>query len=148
MTSEYDRPLRLSAVAALVDLDPVASSEADAWIGLEGEPYGENETELVTTATVDEWLLAEALKGSPDMVVPEPDEEAIAGLLRLAEASPQASALAIGLCQKFLIPDDSWHAPARAECPSAFAELYRRLALPGMAADTTEQAVLLLEGLS
>jgi len=147
MTSGDDRPLRLGAVAALVDLDPVASREADTWIGLEGEPYGENEAELVTTATVAEWLLAEALRGPPGLEVPAPDEEAIAGLLRLAEASPQAYVLAIGLCQKFLIPDDSWHAPARNECAAEFAELYRNLALPGMEAAASEQAVALLGGL-
>lgn len=147
MTGEDDGPLRLSAVAALVDLDPVASREADVSIGLEGEPYSENEAELVISATVDEWLLAQALRGPPGMEVPEPDEEAIAGLLRLAEASPQASVLAVGLCQKFLIPDDSWQAPACSECPAEFAELYRRLALPGMAADATEQAMVLLDGL-
>jgi hypothetical protein len=147
MTSEDDRPLRLGAVAALVDLDPVASREADAWIGLEGQLYSEDEAELVSTATVDEWLLAEALRGPPGLELPEPDEEAIAGLLRLAEASPQASVLAIGLCQKFLIPDDSWHAPARSECAAEFAELYRNLALPGMEVTATEQATVLLGGL-
>lgn len=147
MTSAEGRPLRLSAVAALVDLDPVASREANAWVGLEGEPFSEKEAELVVSATVEEWLLAEALQGSPGTEVPVPAEEAMAGLLRLAEASPQAPVLAVGLCQKFLIPDDSWHAPARGECASAFADLYRTLALPGMATDATERAVVLLHGL-
>lgn len=147
MTSEEIRPLRLSAVAALVDLDPVASREASTWVGLEGEPYSENEAELVTSATVEEWLLAEALRGSPGTEVPEQGEETIAGLLRLAEASPQAPVFTVGLCQKFLIPDDSWYAPARGECTSAFADLYRSLALPGMAADATERAMVLLHDL-
>lgn len=148
MTCEEGRPLRLNAVAALVDLDPMASREADTWVGLEGEPYSEHEADLVVSATVDEWLLAEALRGSPGTEVPVPKEEAIAGLLRLAAAAPRAPVLAVGLCQKFLIPDDSWHAPARSECTSAFADLYRTLALPGMAADATEQAMVLLHGLS
>jgi hypothetical protein len=147
MTSEEDRPPRLGAVAALVDLDPVASREANAWIGLEGQQYSENEAELVMSATAGEWLLADALRGPPGMEVPEPDEEAIARLLRLAESSPQASVLAIGLCQKFLIPDDSWYAPACSECAAEFADLYRTLALPGMPAEATEQAMALLHDL-
>ena len=147
MTGDDDG-LRLSAVAALVDLDPVASRESDAWIGLDGEPCSENEAELIIGATGEEQRLALALRGAPGMEVPEPDAEAIAGLLRLAEASPLAPVLAVGLCQKFLIPDDSWYSPAREERAGAFAELYRRLALPGMTADATEQAVVLLGGLT
>ena len=34
--------LRLSAVAALVDLDLEASRAADAWISLDGEPCRDN----------------------------------------------------------------------------------------------------------
>lgn len=148
MTSEEGRPLRLSAVAALVALDPVASHEANACVGLEGNPFNENEAHLVVSATAEEWLLADALRGFPGAEVPVPDEEAIAGLLRLAEGSPQAPVLAVSLCQKFLIPDDSWHAPARGECASAFADLYRTLALPGMPPNAAEQAMVLLHGLT
>ncbi len=145
MTGEGEGPLRLCAVAALMDLDLGASREADAWIGLDGEPCSEIEAELSVSATGAERRLAEALRGSPGMELPEPDAGAIAALLRLADGSPQATVLAVGLLQKFLIPDDSWHAPARDERAAAFAELYRRLALPGMAADATERAVVRLD---
>lgn len=147
MTGDYEGPLRLCAVAALMDLDLAASREADAWIGLDGEPCSENEAELIVGATAEERRLAEALRGSPGMELPEPDAEAIAALLRLADDSPQATILAAGLLQKFLIPDDSWQAPARDEHAAAFTELYRKLALPGMAADATERAVVQLDNL-
>lgn len=147
MASDNDCPMRLSAVAALVDLDPAASREADAWIGLDGEPCSDNEAELIIGATCEERRLAEALQGSPGTEVPEPDAVTIAALLRLAEGSPLARVLSVGLCQKFLIPDDSHYAPARYERAAAFAELYRRLALPSMTTDATGQAVELLDSL-
>ncbi len=139
--------LRLSAVAALVDLDLAASRAADAWIGLDGEPCSENEAELIVSATGAERRLAEALHGPPVTEVAEPKAAAIAGLLRLAADSPLAPALAAGLLQRFLIPDDSRHAPARDERAVAFAELYRMLALPGMPAGAAGRAVVLLDGL-
>jgi hypothetical protein len=146
MTSEDHGPLRLGAVAALVDLDLGASRAAQEWIGLDGEPCSQNETELIISATGDEQRLAEALRGPGGMEMPEPDAETIAGLLRLAEGSPPAPALATGLLQKFLIPDDSRHAPARDDRAAEFAELYRTLALPRMAAAAADRAVALLGG--
>jgi len=139
--------LQLSAVAALVDLDLEASRAADAWIGLDGEPCSENEAELIVTATGAERRLAEALRGPPVAEVAEPDAPTVAGLLRLAADSPRAPTLAAGLLQKFLIPDDSRHAPARDERAAAFADLYRMLALPGMSADAAGRAVALLDDL-
>lgn len=147
MTGENEGPLRLCAVASLMDLDLGASREAGAWIGLDGEPCSENEAELIVSATSEEGRLAEALRGSPGSELPEPDAEAIAALLRLADGLPQATIFASGLLQKFLIPDDSWPAPARDERAAAFAELYRTLALPGMAADATERAAVQLDDL-
>jgi hypothetical protein len=139
--------LRLSAVAALVDVDLEASRAADAWIGLDGEPCSEDEAELIVTAAGAERGLAEALRGPPVAEAAEPEATAIAGLLRLAADSPQAPALAAGLLQKFLIPDDSRHAPARDEPAATFAELYRMLALPGMPAGAAGRAAALLDGL-
>jgi hypothetical protein len=138
---------RLNAVAALVDLDLEASRAADAWIDLDGEPCSENETELIVTAAGAERRLAEALRGPPATEVAGPDAAAIAGLLRLAADSPTEPALAAGLLQKFLIPDDSWQAPARDERATVFADLYRILALPGMPADAADRAVVLLADL-
>lgn len=147
MSGEDERPLRLCAVAALMGLDLGASRQADAWIGLDGEPCSETEAELVVSASGAERRLAEALRGSPGRQLPDPDAEVIAALLRLADSSPQATVLGVGLLQKFLVPDDSWHAPAREERAAEFAELYRRLALPGMAADAAEQAAVQLHHL-
>ena len=147
MTGEDAGPLRLGAVAALVGLDLAASRAADAWIGLDGEPCSENEAELIISATGAERQLAEALRGPPGGEVPEPDAEAIAALLRLAAGSPSGAVLAVGLRQKFLVPDDSWHAPARDECAVAFAELYRALALPALAVGAAGRAEVLLDGL-
>jgi hypothetical protein len=70
--------LRLSAVAALVDLDVEASRAADTWIGLDGEPCSENEAELIVTATGAELRLAEALRGPPVPEAAEPEPAAIA----------------------------------------------------------------------
>ena len=147
MTSEDDGSLRLGAVAALVDLDLAASRAAQAWIGLDGLPCSQNETELIISATGEEQRLAEALRGPRGMEMPEPDAEAIAGLLRLADVPP-APVLAVGLLQKFLIPDDSRQAPARDDRIAAFAELYRTLALPRMAAADADRAVAMLEGVA
>jgi len=56
--------------------------------------------------------------------------------------------LAVVLLQKFLIPDDSLQAQARDDCIAAFAELYRTLALPRMAAADADRAVAMLEGVA
>jgi len=147
MASGNNGKLRLEAVAALVDLDLRASREADAWIGLDGEPCSDNETELITSATGGERRLAEALRGSSGSELPEPDAELIAGLLRLAEESAPGTALGVGLRQAFLIPDDSHHAPAREERTAAFCDLFRRLAMPGLPGNARERAEELLADL-
>jgi hypothetical protein len=120
--------LRLAAVAALVGRD-------------------DSEAELVTSATSNERRLAEALRGPAGRQVPEADAEAIAGLLRLASESPSAAGFAAGLQQGFLLPDDSVHSQARDQADAAFADLYRRLALPEMASGAADRAVALLDSL-
>lgn len=65
MSGQDAGALRLSAVAALVHLDLEASRAADGGIGLDGEPYSENEAELIASATGAERQLAEALRGPP-----------------------------------------------------------------------------------
>ncbi|HEX2323211.1 MAG TPA: HAD-IC family P-type ATPase [Streptosporangiaceae bacterium] len=52
---------------------------------------------------------------APGQGVPDADTKVIAVLLRPADGSPQATVLGVGLVQKFLIPDDSWHSPAHDE---------------------------------
>ena len=148
MAGDDNGRLRLGAVAALVDLDLQASREADAWIGLDGEPCSDNEAALITSANSGERRLADALRGSSGSPLPEPDAELIAGLLRLAEESAPGSGLGVGLRQAFLIPDDSLHAPAREERTAAFCDLFRRLALPGLTGNAGERARELLADLT
>jgi hypothetical protein len=97
-------------------------------------------------ATADECRLAEALHGTPGGPggAPEPDAPAIAELLRLAEGSPSSGSFAVGLRQAFLIPDDSWHAVAREDAAAAFADIYRRLALPGLSGEAGSRAQAIL----
>ncbi len=124
--TEYTRPprqVRLSAVAALVgSAAPTAH------------------------ATADECRLAEALRGTPGQPggSPGPDAPAIAELLRLAEGTPSSGSFAVGLLQAFLIPDDSWHALARENAAAAFADIYRRLALPGLSGEAGSRALAIL----
>jgi hypothetical protein len=96
-------------------------------------------------AASDELPLAEALRGPAG----QPDEatRAIAELLRLADGTAAAGVLAVGLRQAFLIPDDSQHAPAREERTAAFADVYRRLALPELAGAARDRAHALLSTL-
>lgn len=91
----------------------------------------------------DELSLAEALRGPAGQPADEA-ARAIAELLRLADGTAAAGPLAVGLRQAFLIPDDSQHAPAREERTAAFADVYRRLALPELAGAARDRANTLL----
>jgi hypothetical protein len=125
MTQQPGQPgqVRLSVVAALVR---------------PGAPAG--------PATADESRLADALRGAPGEpgVEPGPEAPALADLLRLAAGTPSSGAFAVGLRQAFLIPDDSRHALARDDAPAVFADIYRRLALPGMSGESGSQAQAIL----
>lgn len=131
-------PERLDTLAALISYDPVASREADAWIGLNCEPCSDNEARLITGATDGEWLLAEAIRGTTGLY--EPDAEAIAGLLRLAAGSPIAGLLRLGLREAYLDGEPGDRA-------AVFADIYQRLVLPGLEGDVKERAAALLDGL-
>ena len=120
--------LRLGVVAALVGDDAGPA---------------QLETGLAGPAASDERPLAEALRGSSG----EPADQAaraIADLLRLADGTAAAGTLAVGLRQVFLLPDDSRHAQARDERTTAFADVYRRLALPELAGAARDRAHSLL----
>jgi hypothetical protein len=97
-------------------------------------------------ATADESRLAGALAVPPGELggAPVPEAAAVADLLLLAEGTPSSAAFVTGLQQAFLIPDDSWHAPAREQGTAAFADVYRRLALPGMSGEAGSRAVAIL----
>jgi len=100
-------------------------------------------TEPADPATADESRLADAL-GVTRGGVPRPDAPALADLLLLAEGTPSSSAFITGLQQAFLIPDDSRHALAREETTAAFADVYRRLALPGLSGEAGSRALAIL----
>jgi hypothetical protein len=134
--------LRLIVIAALVGYDAPGSRAADCWVHADGTPYSAADAELIETATASEWQLARALRGGHDETC-DPDATALSELLRLADGTPLADVLAVGLRQVFLLPDDSWHAPAREERTSAFADLYRRLALPAIEGDLREAEAIL-----
>jgi hypothetical protein len=125
MTRQPGRParVRLSVVAALVG---------------SGVPADQ--------ATIDECRLADALGGAPGEPGggPGPHAPAIADLLLLADGTPSAGAFVTGLQQAFLIPDDSRHALAREDTTAAFADIYRRLAMPGLAGEAGSRALAIL----
>jgi len=97
-------------------------------------------------ATADECRLAEALRGTPGELggTPGPDAPAVADLLRLAEGTPACGSFVDCLRQCFLIPDDSRPPLAREDPAATFAEVYRRLALPGLSGDASSRALAIL----
>ncbi len=127
MTST-DYPPRLAVVASIIDeCSPVDASLAAAGrIGsdLQGNAASATQAE----PTPQERALAEALQEDDQNDGP-PTDRAIAELLLLVDDVPAADDLATGLSQTFLLPEDSRPALAREERHSAFADLYRRLAL-------------------
>jgi hypothetical protein len=125
--AEFTEPVRLDVVAALV--------ETDAATALPGQ------------ATCDERRLAEALHGEPEGT-PGPEAPALSELLRLAEGASTADTLVVGLEQAFLIPDDSWPSPARERRTDAFADVYRRLAMPGLSGESGARAQAILNQLT
>jgi len=96
-------------------------------------------------ATIDECRLADALGGTPgEPGGPGPHAPAIADLLQLADGASSAGAFVTGLQQAFLIPDDSRHALAREDSTAAFADIYRRLAMPGLSGEAGSRALAIL----
>lgn len=148
MTSEITNigQLRMSALAALVDFDEPASRASRSRVHSDGTLYTAAETELVDSATSQERHLARALHGGYDETY-DPEAGALSELLRLAGGTARASVFAIGLCQAFLIPDDSHPAPAHEERSAAFADLYRRLELPCLEGTARERAVTILDSM-
>jgi hypothetical protein len=148
MTSDITNigQLRISALAALVDFDVPASRAGQGRVHSDGTLYTAAETELIDSATSQERQLAQALHagygGTSD-----PEAGALSELLKLAGGTPRASLFATGLCQAFLIPDDSHPAPAHEERTAAFADLYRRLELPCLKGTARERALAILDGM-
>lgn len=120
-----DGPTRLAVLAAIIG--DGASSEA--------------------VATSTERALANAL-GHMEGTLDPTARSALTRLLRLAGETPSGEAFASALNQTFLLPDDSWPAVARDERGDAFADLYRRLAMPTMRGQVRAEAALMLSQLA
>lgn len=129
--SQQAEPARLDVLAALLDHDPDASCQADAWVTAHGAPA---DACLIDSATADEWNLADAIRGDSMAVA---DAGAIATLLRLAGRSPLASALASELRERFLDGKPDAHA-------AVFGAVYWHLAMLGLCDAAKEQAAALL----
>jgi hypothetical protein len=129
-------PERLGVLAALLEFDAERSDIADVWTHADGRPYADAEAALITSATMEEWALADALRGGPDQA-PGKDTGTIADLLRLADGTDAATLLCLGLRETLLDgrPGDR---------DAAFAGVYRRLALPGLDAAGRDRASALL----
>jgi hypothetical protein len=132
--TDVTEPERLDVLAALLEADPEGSREADAWVRADGSPA---EASLIDSATPGEWDLAAAVRGGG---MNDVDVNAIVALLRMAEGTPLAGALRIGLHDRFLDDEPADHA-------AVFADAYRRLALPGLDSEARESAEPLLQHL-
>lgn len=128
MTST-DCPPRLAVVAAMIDGQGAGPGPLALAARLGSEIYDKAESAAIATATPAERALAQALRGEDRRDELPPADHAIAELLLLADDGPDASRLATGLIRAFLPPGDSGAALAGDDRRSAFAELYRRLAL-------------------
>jgi hypothetical protein len=117
---------RLAVVAAIID--PAAEGPLASSARLGSEIRAKVISAAEATPTAAERALAEALQLDHQRDS-RPADPAIAELLLLADEGPEASQLATRLNQAFLLPDHSRPAPSRDERRSAFADLYRSLAL-------------------
>lgn len=123
---------RLAVVAAIIDGE-VGQGPLVSAARLGTEILDKAQSATAAAATPAELALAQALCGNGLCGNGRRDERstdhAIAELLLLADEDPAAGTLATGLSQAFLLADDSKAALASEERRSAFADLYRRLAL-------------------
>lgn len=137
---------RLAVVAAIVDGDkprcgPVTSAARMGSKPREVAGLG------VDSATTQERALARALQGGDSRKQTQGDP-AMADLLYLADACPGARKLAAGLSQAFLAPGDPASGLPEQDRRSAFADLYRRLALHQLDNQVRNKAAAALRGLS
>jgi hypothetical protein len=127
-----DYPPRLAVVAAIIDGE-VGQGPLVSAARLGTEILDKAQSATAAAATPAELALAQALCGNGLSGNGKRDEHsadhAIAELLLLADEDPEAGMLATGLSQVFLLADNSKAALANEERRSAFADLYRRLAL-------------------
>jgi hypothetical protein len=139
----YGLPPRLAVVAAIIEGGEVSHGPLASAARLGDEIHSKARSATAATATAAEQALAQALQDSGQCDEPSTDH-AIAELLLLADDGPEAGMLAIGLSQTFLLPDDSKALLAREERRSAFADLYRRLALHQLNSQVRNKAAAIL----
>jgi hypothetical protein len=101
------------------------------------------------SATADEQQIAGALRGGPSAAARR-GTAAVTELLRLADGTSASTSeeFTAGLLQTFLLPDDSRHALAVDTPATAFADIYRRLALPCLPAERGQRAQAILADLA
>lgn len=139
-------PPRLAVVAAIIDGDGLRPSPLATAARLGSEILQKAESAAAASATPTERALAQAMRGGGQREEPLVDH-AIAELLLLVDDGPDASKLATGLSEAFLLPDAPRAALAREERRTAFAELYRRLALHQLNSQVRNKAAAILCGL-
>jgi hypothetical protein len=139
-------PPRLTVVAAIIDEDGALPNDLRSAARLGGRSGSVAEPDLAPTTT--ERALALALQGGQNTGETPAAEPVIAELLMLAEEESGADDLAVALSQAFLRPAGSGRDIARDEPRSAFADLYRRLALHQLNSQVRNKAAAILARLS
>jgi len=139
-------PPRLDVVAAIIDGQSLGHGLVVSAARLGSEIREKAESAAAATPTPQERALAQAMRADGQRDERSADQ-VIAELLLLADDGPDASKLAAGLSQAFLRPDDSKAALACEERRSAFADLYRRLALHQLDSQVRNKAAAVLCGL-
>lgn len=145
MKSTYCPP-RLPVVAAMIDGEGLGRGPVVTAARMGNEIQEKAQSAAAATATAAERALAQAICGDRQREEHLTDH-AIAELLLLVDDGPEASKLATGLSQAFLLPDDSEAALPRDERSFAFAELYRRLVLHQLNSQVRNKAAALMFGL-
>ncbi|HET7015446.1 MAG TPA: hypothetical protein VFI65_16130 [Streptosporangiaceae bacterium] len=141
MTTQESTP-RLAVVAAIIARDAEASdgegSDSEHPCSsvlaerITGPTCSTMAPSLPSSATRIERALAEAICGNGDRdrePAARSQEPVVAELLLLADDLPESDELAAALSETFLPSDDSAAVLTRRDGTSAFADLYRRLAL-------------------
>jgi hypothetical protein len=141
-----DCPLRLAVVAAIIDGDNAGDGPLATAARLGSENHKKAEAAAIAAATPAERALAQALQDDNQRGQPSVDHT-IAELLLIADDGPAADELAARLSQAFLPQADSRPALARDERCSAFADVYRRLALHQLNSQVRNKAAAVLSRL-
>jgi len=145
------RTPRLAVVAAIID-DGASNGASDGsvvWGSRVGSKFREAaEDGMAASPTAEERALAQALREGQTGGAYRAGDPVMAELLLLANDSPEAGKLAVGLSQAFLPPGDSRAVMATKDRRPAFAALYRRLALHQLDSQVRNKAAAVLRKLN